>query len=67
MVVVAAGRFAEAVVEACGAVWGVSSSCSKAGVEEDVWVASKLILTFKLRLDLVAWIRQLGGPLWDAL
>jgi hypothetical protein len=45
----------------------VSSSCSKAGVEEDVWVASKLILTFKLRLDLVAWIRQLGGPLWDAL
>lgn len=38
---VVAGRFAEAVVEACGAVWKVSSSCSKAGVEEDVWVASK--------------------------
>lgn len=41
----------------------VSSSCSKAGVEEDVCVLRRLIVTFKLKLDLVGWIETAYDPL----
>lgn len=49
-----AGRLVGAAV---GAVLGVSSS-SKAGVEEDVCVASKDIIIVPIKLNLAGWIKQ---------